>query len=383
MVYNSYMKRIVFVITAFMLLLIASVLLFFYSRKTPPVPQQSVVTPTSTPPIESPRFSIVARNLEVPWGLVFLPDGRLLVTERKGLVKIIEKDKSVKKVAEIEVKQTGESGLHGITVHPDFKTNHFVYVYHTYEATGNNTNNRVVRYTFENDTFKDPKILVDKIPGAIFHDGGRIKFGPDKMLYITTGDARNPSLAQNLNSLAGKILRVTDTGDIPLDNPLVKVTQITSDKRVYSYGHRNPQGIAWDSNGNLWETEHGDNNGMDEINRIEPAKNYGWPASLGYQTFAGNRPAILHSGQEITWAPAGASFINDSLFFGGLRGQALFEYNITTKQLTEHFKEEFGRIRDVVVGPDGMLYITTSNKDGRGSPQKEDDRIIRINPEKL
>ncbi|MBI4035364.1 PQQ-dependent sugar dehydrogenase, partial [Candidatus Daviesbacteria bacterium] len=276
-------------------------------------------------------------------------------------------------IATISVKQTGESGLHGIALHPKYPQQPYVYIYYTYSAGGDNSLNRVSRFVFDGTALTEEKIIVDQIPGAVFHDGGRIKFGPDGYLYITTGDALNPSLAQNTNSPAGKILRVTDEGQAVGSNPFNNL--------AYSYGHRNPQGIAWDNQGRLWETEHGQT-ATDEVNLIEMGKNYGWPEIRGDQSRTEMERSKLHSGSQ-TWAPAGLAFYNGSLFFGGLRGQALFQLDTNTLELKTHFKGEFGRIREVILGPDNMLYVTTSNRDGRGNPSSNDDRIIRIDPKQL
>ncbi|HLA04030.1 MAG TPA: PQQ-dependent sugar dehydrogenase [Patescibacteria group bacterium] len=362
------------------ILAIAAVILagiIFYLAKKPPenrivnIPQFK----NDNQPQETSKetISIYAQNLEVVWALAFLPGGDLLATERKGTVNLIDKEGNVSRIFTLgNVLQTGESGLHGIAIHPDFENNQFVYLYYTYKGGGDNTQNRVSRFRFDGKTFTDEKIIVDAIPGAIFHDGGRIKFGPDKNLYITTGDALNPSLAQDVNSSAGKILRVDDEGNPAPDNPF--------GTRVWSYGHRNPQGIAWDSEGRLWETEHGQSQ-TDEFNLIEPGKNYGWPTIRGDQKAEGLKTPILHSGND-TWAPAGAAFFDGSIFFGGLRGQALYQAKLQDNSavLSVHFKKQFGRIRDVIVGPDGFLYIATSNRDGRGKPQDSDDKIIRIDP---
>ena len=337
------------------------------SQRVENIPQTTV-----SPKDQNPQMSIVVTNLEVPWALAFLPDESILVTERKGTVKLV-KDGQVSKVAlDIKVKQTGESGLHGVAIDPKYPQQPYIYLYYTYSAEGDNSlneqvlssRNKVSKFTFNGVLLKNEQVLVDKIPGATIHDGGRIKFGPDGSLYITTGDASNPSLSQDKNSLAGKILRVKD-GKV----------------EVYSYGHRNPQGITWDDKGNLWETEHG-NNATDEVNFIEEGKNYGWPTIVGDQNRVGMVSPKKQSGSN-TWAPAGMAYHSGSLYFAGLRGQALFQFNIESKSLKEHFKGEFGRIRDVILGPDNMLYITTSNRDGRGSPQSADDKIIKINPQKL
>ena len=372
--YNAIVSRRNLVILAIAAVILVGIII--YLAKKPPenrtinIPQFK----NDNQPQETSKeaISVYAQNLEVIWAMAFLPSGDLLATERKGTVNLIDAEGNISRIFALDnVLQAGESGLHGIAIHPDFENNRFVYLYYTYRGNGDNTQNRVSRFRFDGETFTEERIIVDAIPGAIFHDGGRIKFGPDKNLYITTGDARNPSLAQDVNSLAGNILRVTDEGNPVPGNPF--------GTRVYSYGHRNPQGIAWDENGKLWETEHGES-ATDEFNIIKPGKNYGWPTIRGDQTQDGIEKPVLHSGTE-TWAPAGAAYADGSIFFGGLKGQALFQAKLQGESavLSSHFKEQFGRIRDVIVGPDGFLYISTSNQDGRGKPVEGDDKIIRIN----
>lgn len=345
---------------------------------------QNTTPPTSQSTNEIAQTTVIAQHLDTPWGIVFLPDKALLVTERPGRVRFIDSNGNLAPtpVATLpRVKEIGEGGLLGIALHPDFPTNHFLYLYYTYSSNGDNTLNRVVRMTYTDQKLTAEKVLVDQIPGSSNHNGGRIKFGPDTYLYITTGDAQNPSQAQKTSTLGGKILRVTDTGAPAQGNPFKT--------QVYSYGHRNPQGLAWDANGNLWQTEHGRSgiqSGFDEINLIERGKNYGWPIIQGDEVRPGMETPKRNSGATTTWAPAGAAILANSLFFGGLRGQTLYEATIQNNSITalrEYFKGQFGRIRDVVVGPDNMLYITTSNRDGRGIAQATDDRIIRINPRKL
>ncbi len=344
-----------------LLTVVAGLTVYNNSRKI-----DNPLSSTTEDQVQSPPMEVIAKNLSVPWALAFLPNGNILATERKGTVKLIDQSgKQIpKEIGNIEVRQTGESGLHGIAIHPNYPDPPYIYLYYTYSSGGDNSLNRVSRFNFDSTFLTDEQVIVDKIPGAIFHDGGRIKFGPDSDLYITTGDAQNPSLAQDKNSLAGKILRVKD-GQVA----------------VFSYGHRNPQGMTWDNFGNMWATEHGQS-AQDEINQIQIGRNYGWPTIRGDETKEGLESPILHSGSQ-TWAPAGAVFYQDSIYFGGLRGQALFEYNIATKALKEYFQGQFGRIREVVLGPDHMLYITTSNRDGRGNPAPDDDKIIRIDPQKL
>lgn len=348
---------------------------------TPVVSLKEIPTSTSPQvPVDIPVATLIAQNLEVPWAIAFLPDNRMLVTERPGRVRVIDKNGNLNPtpILELDVvkKILGEGGLHGITIHPEFEKNHFVYLYYTYSNQGNGSLNRVSRYVLGGEKLNAEEIIVDKIPGALFHDGGRIKFGPDNLLYITTGDAQDPSLAQNKNSTAGKILRVTPDGNPAPGNPFGNL--------VYSYGHRNPQGITWDNTGALWETEHGSTN-TDELNLIEIGKNYGWPEIKGDEQEDGLTSPVIHSGSD-TWAPGGAAYLNGAVYFVGLRGQALYEAFIKDGRVAEkktHFKNQFGRIRDVVVGPDDMLYITTSNRDGRGNPNSGDDKIIRVNPQKL
>jgi glucose/arabinose dehydrogenase len=240
-----------------------------------------------------PKKTVVADNLDTPWAIAFLPDGSMLVTERPGRVKHIVLGKKTEQVADIGgVREIGEGGLLGIALHPEFSSNHFVFVYYTYSGSGDNTMNRVVRMTFRDGTLADEKLILDAIPGASNHNGGRLKFGPDNFLYVSTGDAQDPSLAQDKNSLAGKILRVTDTGDAAPGNPF--------GNRTYSYGHRNPQGLAWDSVGRLWATEHGPSGGSlgtgnDEVNLIGSGKNYGWPTIQGTQSQNGLETPVLAS----------------------------------------------------------------------------------------
>lgn len=352
-------------------------------------PQQN-----SQPSTDFPKITVIAKNLEVPWAIAFLPDGNILLTERKdSSVSLLIKNEKYRKVVIsriAELADRGEGGMLGITIHPDFKKNNYVYVYYTrkvleykaniYKDTGKLVN-KIDRFTLEGHSLGKQKTILDNIPGNLNHNGGRIKFGLDKMLYIATGDAENPSQAQDKNTLGGKILRVTDTGKPAPGNPFGNL--------VYSYGHRNVQGLAWNSTGELWATEHGRSgvlSGLDELNFIEPGKNYGWPIIQGDETKAGMETPRKNSGPNVTWAPSGTAFVGNSLFFSGLRGQTLYEAVIQNNQITsvkEHFAKEFGRLREVIVGPDNMLYITTSNRDGRGTPGQDDDKIIRVNPKKL
>lgn len=350
-------------------------------------PRDSPPGPDAAPPRDA--VAVAAAGLEVPWALAFAPDGTLYATERPGrLVRISSGRPEV--VATIpDVSERAESGLLGLALDPGFAGNLHLYLYYTSRRNVN----RVVRYRLTDAGLTEERVLLDDIPAAAFHDGGRIAFGPDGNLYITTGDAAQPELAQRLDSLAGKILRIRPDGTIPDDNPF-------PGSPVYSLGHRNPQGLAWSSDGTLFATEHGPSGPgaaccHDEVNRIEAGENYGWPLYAGNeQQIPGDRDfptpnsqlatPLVESGPTETWAPAGAAIIGDTLFFGGLRGEALFALDlINPTTVVKHFAKEFGRIREVMRGPDGALYLTTSNRDGRGEPKPADDRIIRADPKGL
>ena len=288
----------------------------------------------------------------------------MIFTERRGRVSIL-KNGETKAVADINASEVSESGLLGIAVDPEFDENNFVYLYYTHE-----NGNRVSRFVLK-DRLEEEFILLDNIPNARFHDGGRIKFGPDGKLYITTGDATIPSSAQDINSLAGKILRMNKDGTIPEDNPFGNY--------IYSYGHRNPQGLAWHPiSKQLFASEHGPTRN-DEINIIIKGKNYGWPIEECDKSSAYIKPARCYA--EFTLAPSGIAFHNNNLYVAGLRGTQLRKIVLDNDYKTvleegELFSE-LGRIRDVVEH-NGYLYIATSNRDGRGLPKINDDKIMRV-----
>jgi glucose/arabinose dehydrogenase len=324
-----------------------------------------------------PATSVLLKILEVPWAIDFLPDQKIIFTEREGglfLADLKQKNPKKQKIAQIkEVAQIGEGGLHGLAVHPQFLENNFIYLYFTYNS-GEKYFNKVVRFVLENEKLRVDKTILDAIPADSIHDGGRLRFGPDALLYVTTGDADNSELAQNINSLAGKILRLKDDGTIPGDNPF-------KNSYIYSYGHRNPQGIAWDAQGALWALEHGPS-GHDEINLIKAGGNYGWPDVQGKQTKKDAILPILDSGHS-TWAPAGAEIVDGVLYFCGLRGRSLYAFDLSTKTLKKFFHKDFGRLRDIRRSKDNLLYISTSNKDGRGVPNVDYDMIIVVDPKAL
>ena len=318
---------------------------------------------------------VVARNLTIPWDIAFLPDGDMLVTERPGTLRRIGEHPAIISIPGVEA--LGEGGLMGIALHPDFEQNQLLYLYFTATENGN----RAMRYRLEGDELVDATIIIDNIPEGIFHDGGQIAFGPDGMLYITTGDASKPDSSQDINSLSGKTLRLTPDGDIPSDNPFGTA--------VWSWGHRNAQGMAWDDAGRMWETEHGRSgklSGLDEINLIKKGLNYGWPIIQGDEQRADMVTPVINSGPDVTWAPAGLAYHNGSLYFAGLRGSSLYEAVLDGENVIDfkvHLAGQYGRLRGVVLGPDGFLYVTTSNQDGRGTVREGDDKILRIHQEFL
>ena len=340
----------------------------------------------------APEFTVetIARGLDTPWAIDFAPDGRIFVNERSGRIRIIERNQlQTEPWMTLEVAATGEAGLLGLALDPQFPQNRFVYVAYTYRTGVFGLRNRLVRLREEGKTGKGvlDKVLIDDVAGASNHDGGRVKFGPDGKLYWTMGDAQTTRHSQNLRSLNGKILRLNSDGSVPADNPF-------SNSYVYSYGHRNPQGLAWEPRtGRLYSTEHGPSGFQgccrDEVNLIEAGKNYGWPEVRADEIKPGMAAPVIHAGTNETWAPAGAAFVSQgpwagSLLFTGLRGQTLYRVVLDANDpskataLERHFFRKFGRLRDIVEGPDRALYLLTSNQDGRGNPAADDDRVIRL-----
>ncbi len=311
---------------------------------------------------------VLARNLSVPWGVAFLPDGDALVGERpNGRVHRVRKSGGRSLVGSLSaVQDRGEGGLLGIAVAPTFADDRWVYFYFT-----SADDNRIVRKRFRNGSLGRTEVVLDGIPAASNHNGGRLAFGPDGMLYASTGDASNTSLAQDKSSLGGKILRMTPSGGVPDDNPF--------DSRVWSYGHRNVQGLAWDGSGRMWATELGQNT-RDELNRIRRGRNYGWPEVEGGD---GDGP---YADPFVTWStedcsPSGVAVARGRAWVGALGGQSLWSVRLSgpkARAKVRHFQGDFGRIRTVQKAPDGSLWITTSNQDGRGSPSDSDDRVIRV-----
>jgi aldose sugar dehydrogenase len=342
------------------------------------------------------RFKVetVATGLEVPWAFAFLPTKNMLFTERPGRVRIIENGKLRAEPVFVvpDVEPSSESGLMDISLHPNFATNNFVYLAYAYRKDGKR--DKVVRYKFDGTKFTDPKVIIEDMPAAPNHAGMRARFGPDGKLYITVGDSTDWELAQDNNSLAGKTLRLNDDGTVPQDNPFVGRAGYRPE--IFSTGHRNPQGLAWQpGSGLMFQTEHGPSGfegrggGADEVNIVERGKNYGWPTIYGKRTQAGLEAPLLE--YTPACAPASGAFYNGdqfpafkgNFFFGCLRGTRLIRVVLDGRRVVSQedlFKDTYGRIREVGEGPDGLIYFSTSNRDGRGRAAKDDDRILRLVP---
>lgn len=350
-------------------------------------PDTEVRTSDRNPTID---IEAVASGLDTPWDIVFTSPTRMLVTERPGQIRVVENGVLEKQPIHVfsEVVEKGEDGLMSLALDPNYPQNHFLYAAIAY-ADGQRLWLKVMRFVDAGDTLADSFMVIDRIPAAQYHSGCRIAFGPDGKLYITTGDATDGNLAQDLESLAGKILRINSDGTIPADNPFVG-------SAIWSYGHRNPQGLAWQPDtGILYETEHGPTvfdgpAGGDEVNVIERGGNYGWPLVSHEKSRAGMISPLL----VFTPAEAPGSLMiysgrvfpewRGDLFFGALKGEGLMRIRLdesNPKQIASYGKlreVSFGRIRAVVEGPDGNIYFTTSNRDGRGQPSPLDDRIFRL-----
>lgn len=322
-------------------------------------------------PVED--LEVIADNLDVPWSIEKLGN-TFYLTERLGNIVKIEGDKVERQSVELEqeVSTASEAGLLGFVLAPDFFESNLAYAYYTYENREGQFN-RIVTLQLEENVWKEESLLLDQIPSGTYHHGGRLKIGSDGKLYSTAGDASDREIAQDLNSLGGKILRMNLDGSIPDDNPF-------SDSYVYSYGHRNPQGITWSPDGVMYASEHGDN-ANDEVNLIEAGQNYGWPIIEGNEEQDGMVSPLFTSGEESTWAPSGMAYDSDKLYVAALRGSAILEFDLETGEYREVISD-LGRIRDVRI-EDNNLYFISNNGDGRGAPEDNDDRLYRISLSKL
>lgn len=333
------------------------------------------------------RAETVVSGLEVPWGLAFLPNGDLLVTERPGRLRLVRDGQLVPEpVATVETASTSEGGLLGLALHPEFASNRLFYLYVT--AADGGATNRVERWRLSDDgtTAERDRVILDGIAASRFHNGGRLRFGPDGMLYVGTGDAREPDLSQDPQSPNGALLRLTPDGAIPYDNP-------TPGSPVFLSGIRNTQGWDWPGDAStVWLTDHGPSGelgrrGHDEVSVAHAGDNLGWPTIYGCEEQQGFVTPVL------TWeeaAPPGGAAVytgsaipewRGSLLIGTLGSEHLHRVVIEDGRLVQHegyFAGEHGRLREVTMGPDGELYVTTSNCDGRGNCPPEGDVILRV-----
>lgn len=341
-----------------------------------------LTSPSEPIPLPEPKSTshgtdsvvVLAEKLKKPRSIAFADD-RIFVTEKSGKLRVIQDGTLLEEpVASLRVADVFDGGLLGVAVHPNFSENNFLYVFYTYTEDGKLWN-KVLQITESNNKLQDAKTILDKIPGSQFSNGGIIKFGPDGKLYIATGTVSDSShLPQDKDSLVGKILRINDDGSIPNDNPF-------ENSPVYSLGFRNPQGMTWDDSGNLYVSELGPSKN-DEINLVISGGNYGWPnqqcsgdanaidAKICYDPSIEPGGILIYYGEKLP--------LGDNLVMSTLRGSNLFSIDLEQPKSQKSILSGVGRIRDVAQGPDGNLYIITSNTDGKGFPTSSDDKLLRI-----
>lgn len=340
-------------------------------------PSADAVTPPGEPSGSSPAqrpptvLRVLADDLAVPWGIDFLPDGTAVVTERDTRrVLTVDARGRVTEVGTVdEAAPQGEAGLLGVAVSPSYAEDSLVFLY-----VSTPDDNRIVRATLRGGRLGEPEVVLDGIPNGFIHDGGRLEFGPDGYLYASTGETGEPELAPDLDSLGGKILRITPDGDPAPGNP-------DPDSPIWTRGHRNVQGLAFDDRDRLWASEFGDQT-FDELNLIEAGNDYGWPAVEG----RGTEPDLTNP--QVVWdtaeaSPSGLAHLDGQLWMAALRGSRLWRIDVSGERAqdpTDFFVGEYGRLRTVVVAPDGNLWVTTSNRDGRAEPGPQDDRILVVSP---
>ncbi|WP_425255512.1 PQQ-dependent sugar dehydrogenase [Mammaliicoccus sciuri] len=321
---------------------------------------------------ETKGIETVAQGLDTPWSIARSNDVFYL-SERPGKIIKIDGNKKTEQQVDLdkEVSTAAEAGLLGFVLAPDFKDSQEAYAYYTYEDNGQF--NRIVKLKLENDTWKEEEVLIDKIPSGQYHHGGRLKIGPDDKLYATTGDASDEQNAQDKDTLGGKILRINLDGSKPKDNPM-------SNSYVYSYGHRNPQGIVWTPDGLMYASEHG-NQANDEINEIKEGHNYGWPVIEGNEENNNMETPIFTSGSDDTWAPSGIAFKDGIIYSAALRGEGIMKFDVEKDEMKK-VATKYGRIRDVYI-VNNELYFVSNNTDGRGNPSQNDDKMYKVSLSQL
>ena len=337
-------------------------------------PSDPSPTGTSAEPTDNPGpprvLRTAAQGLRTPWGIDFLPNGTAIVTERDTRRVLAIEDGQVTELGVVEqAAPEGEAGLLGVAVSPQFARDRTIYLY-----VSTVEDNRVVRARLTRGRLGAPEVVLSGIPKGFIHDGGRLEFGPDDHLYVSTGETGDGALAQDRGSLAGKILRITTDGEPAPDNP-------DPDSPVWTWGHRNVQGLAFDDRDRLWASEFGAST-FDELNLIQPGDNYGWPRVEG----RGEEPGLTNP--QVVWdtseaSPSGLAYLDGRLWMAALRGERLWRIDVEGEHAskpTDFFVGKYGRMRTVVVAPDGNLWVTTSNHDGRGVPAPPDDRILVVSP---
>lgn len=312
----------------------------------------------------------VVSGLKAPWGLGFLPGGAAIVTERDSRRVLVIENGQAREIGTIdEASPREEAGLLGVAVSPDFDKDSTLFFY-----VSTAEDNRVVRASYDGDSLGPTKPVLTGIPNGFIHDGGRLAFGPDGFLYVSTGETGDESLSQDQDSLGGKILRITTAGKPAPGNP-------DPASPIWSSGHRNVQGLAFDETGQLWASEFGAQS-FDELNRIDKGGNYGWPQVEG----DGGAPPFVDP--QVVWqtkdaSPSGLAYADGHLWMASLRGERLWRVTLDDNRAEEpkdFFVGEYGRLRTVALAPDGNLWLTTSNTDGRGEPKSGDDQILVVAP---
>ena len=341
---------------------------------TPTPTETATPTPTESAAPNPKLAGEVITGLAVPWGIAFLPDGTALVGERDTGRLLRVSGGSADAVGTLDVRsrvdEGGETGLLGLALHPAFESNRLLYAY-----LSTDDDNRIVRMTYDG-TLGKPEPILTGIGTSTHHNGGGLAFGPDGLLYASTGDAEDSASAQDTGSVDGKVLRMTDAGKVPDGNPF--------DNLTWSYGHRNVEGLCFDNSGfddtgRLWIAEFGDK-GADELNLVRPGKNYGWPDVEGSDGKGGYADPLAEWPVD-QCSPSGIAIAAGRAWLGALQGECVWSVVLDGAdrgKTAQHFAGRYGRIRSVALAPDGSLWVTTSNRDGRTDPRAGDDRILRV-----
>lgn len=348
--------------------------------------------------VESQELQIrdIVTGLDTPWEILWGPDNHIWLTERYGRISRLNPETAeLQELIKLgDIFEDGERGLMGMALHPDFINNPTVFIIYTYKGSSESTFIKLISLIYDGKKLHSPKTIFDSIPGAWNHDGARLWIDDDLTIFVSMGDAAVPNRSQQMNSLNGKILRMNIDGTVPPDNPF-------PNSYIWTLGHRNPQGLV-KYDGVLYSSEHGANTD-DELNIILKGRNYGWPNVEGYCDKTSEKAFCEQNNVVepiVAWTPtiavAGIDFYNhnlisewnNSILAVVLKSSVLVQNKLSedrTKVIsqTKYFENQFGRLRDLCISPDGRVFIATSNKDGRGNPNSQDDRIIEIKPKYL